>query len=63
MSRQANIFDWLYSQADAQTPVAGSNADAGELGDTVKALIPYKDDYLIFGCSQTMWLLRGDPAI
>ncbi|KKK87844.1 hypothetical protein LCGC14_2749160, partial [marine sediment metagenome] len=63
MSRQANIFDWLYSQADAQTPVAGSNADAGELGDVVKALIPYKDDYLIFGCSQTMWLLRGDPAI
>ena len=62
MSRQANPFDWTYLANDSQTPVAGTNADAGELGDIVRALIPYKDDYLIFGCAATIWVMRGDPA-
>lgn len=62
MSRQANPWDWAYAANDAQSPVAGSNADAGQLGDIITALIPYRDDYLIFGCSSSMWVLRGDPA-
>ncbi len=62
MSRQADIWDYAYLAADAQTPVAGNNADAGELGDIIRCLIPYKDDYLIFGCTNTIWVLRGDPA-
>jgi len=62
MSRQANIWDWSYLANDAQTPVAGNNADAGELGDIIRALIPYRDDFLIFGCANSLWLLRGDPA-
>jgi len=62
MSRQAYIWDWSYLANDAQTPVAGNNADAGELGDIITALIPYKDDFLIFGCANSLWLLRGDPA-
>lgn len=62
MSRQADPFDFLYAQADAQSPVAGGNADAGEIGDMVRCLIPYRDDYLIFGCANSIWVLRGDPA-
>lgn len=62
MSRQANPWDWAYAANDAQSPVAGSNADAGQLGDIITALIPYRDDYLIFGCSSSMWVMRGDPA-
>lgn len=62
MSRQGNIFDWLYAVNDAQAPVAGNNADAGEIGDIVVALIAYKDDNLIFGCSTSMYILHGDPA-
>jgi hypothetical protein len=63
MSRQANIFDYLYvAAADAQSPVAGGNSDAGEIGDIVRCLIPYRDDYLIFGCANSIWVLRGDPA-
>jgi hypothetical protein len=62
MSRQANPFDWLYGINDAQSAVAGNNTDAGEVGDVVTALIPYKDDYLIFGCVDSMWYLTGDPA-
>ena len=62
MSRQAYIWDYAYLASDAQSPVVGNNTDAGEVGDIVRCLIPYKDDYLIFGCASTIWVLRGDPA-
>ena len=62
MSRQSNIFDYLYATGDAQSPVAGGNSDAGEIGDIVRCLIPYRDDYLLFGCANSIWVLRGDPA-
>lgn len=62
MSRTANPWDWAYAANDASAPVAGGNSDAGELGDVIRALIPYKDEYLVFGCANSMWALRGDPA-
>jgi len=62
MSRQAYIWDWAYIANDAQAPVTGNNADAGELGDIIRCLVPYKDDYLIFGCANSIWVLRGDPS-
>lgn len=62
MSRVANPWDWAYAANDALSPVAGGNADAGELGDVIRALIPYKDEYMIIGCANSMWVMRGDPA-
>lgn len=62
MSRQANMFDFAYIANDAQTPIKGGNSDLGELGDIVRCLAPYKDDYLIIGCSNTVWVMFGDPA-
>lgn len=62
MSRQSDIWDYAYLASDAQSPVVGNNADAGECGDIIRCLVPYKDDYLIFGCATTIWVLRGDPA-
>jgi len=62
MSRQGNPWDFAYAANDAQSPVAGQDADAGEMGDIIRALIPYKDDYLIFGCATTMWFMAGDPT-
>ncbi|MHA2068086.1 MAG: hypothetical protein ACXABY_27310 [Candidatus Thorarchaeota archaeon] len=63
MSKQSNIFNYAYATNDAQSAVAGSNADAGEIGDICRSLIPYRDDYLVFGCANSIWVLRGDPAI
>ena len=60
MSRQAVPWDFAYLANDARSPVAGGNSDAGEIGDIIRALIPYKDDYLIFGCATSMWFLAGD---
>jgi len=62
MARQGNSWDFNYLALDAQAPVAGNNADAGEIGDVITALIPFKDDVLVFGCSNSVWYLAGDPA-
>lgn len=62
MARQSNPWDFDYTTNDAQSPVAGNNADLGEVGDIITALIPRKDDFLIIGCTQSMWVIRGDPA-
>jgi hypothetical protein len=60
MPRQANPFDWAYIAGDPGSPVKGGNSDLGELGDIVRCLAPYKDDYLIFGCSNSVWVMFGD---
>lgn len=61
-SRQKNPWDWNYIANDTQAPVAGGNSDASEIGDVVIATIPYKDDYMIYGCANTLWYLIGDAA-
>lgn len=62
MSRQLDYTDYVYEPNNAQSPVAGANADAGKVGDIIRSLIPYHDDYLIFGCAGSLWYLQGDPA-
>ena len=62
MARQLHPFDFAYVALDAQSPVAGTNSDAGKVGDIVRALIPFHDDYLVFGCASSMHYLQGDPA-
>ena len=65
MARQGNPLDWEYFPEDPTDPgraVSGQSSDAGIIGDAVTALIPFKDDYLIFGCNHSIWMLKGDPA-
>lgn len=64
MSRVFDLLDWDYGSAvsPSTVAVAGTNADVGQPGDTITALIPFSDDYLIFGCSSSIWMLEGDPG-
>ena len=62
MSRVANPWNWLYGKNDALSAIRGGNGKAGELGDVIRALVPYQDEYLLFGCANSIWALRGDPA-
>ena len=62
MSRHKNPYDWAYVANDTGTPIYGGVGDAGELGDIPRALIPYKDDFLVFGCASSMWCMYGDIA-
>lgn len=64
MSKSGDPLDYNYSAAasDKLRAVAGSSTDAGKVGDSMTCLIPGGDDYLIFGCANSIWRLRGDPA-
>jgi hypothetical protein len=61
-SRQGTLTDFDYSQTDAARAIAGTTADAGLVGEDITALIPHSDDYMIFGCPNSLWIMRGDPA-
>ncbi len=64
MSRQGTPTDWDYAVAgdDGGRAVAGTTSDAGTPGEPITALIVHSDDYLLFGCTNSIWILRGDPA-
>lgn len=62
MSRQGTVDCWTYGANDAQSAVAGGNAEAAKTPDIITATIPYSDDLLVFGGAHTVHLLRGDPC-
>jgi hypothetical protein len=63
MSRVLDPLDWDFGAAPTATSaVAGTNADVGQPGDVITALIAFSDDYLIFGCAGSIWMLEGDPG-
>jgi hypothetical protein len=61
MSRVGDYEDWDDAEEDVAAAVTGNNSDAGTIGDTITALIPFSDDYMVMGCSDSVWLMRGDP--
>jgi len=61
MSKIGDPFNFTYSSTDPLSAVAGQNADAGLVGDVVKALIPFGDDFLVFGGAVSIQILDGDP--
>jgi hypothetical protein len=62
MSRIGQPYDWAYAANDAASAIKGGNSEAQQLGDIIRALIPYKDDYLVFGCASSIWYLMGNPT-
>lgn len=65
MSRVDDATDFDYFPvADRQSPaqaVALTLAPQGQVGDIVTCLIPYTDDVLLIGCSDSIYQLTGDP--
>jgi hypothetical protein len=60
-TKVADPFNMLYTSTDPLSAIAGNDGDAGEIGDAVIAMIPKGDDFLVFGCSNSMHLMTGDP--
>lgn len=60
-SRIFDALDWDTSQTDVGAATISQNAKAGEVGDVIVAMIPYKDSYLTWGCANEIWILRADP--
>lgn len=61
-SRQGDFEDWDYSETDVGAAWALNLADAGQMGDSVMALVPHSDDCLVIFCSTSTWVMRGDPG-
>jgi len=62
MSKNEDPLDWDYTDTTTSRAVAGTAADAGLLGEAITALAPHSDDYLVIGCRNSIWRMRGDPA-
>lgn len=63
MSRVGKPYDWDYGADPTQTAaVAGTDPKIGLPGDSITALIPSKDDFLVFGCRNSIYQMVGDPG-
>lgn len=57
-----NPWSIIYNSTVPLSGVSGGDADVGEIGDIHTAAIPYKDDFLIQGCANSIWVIVGDPT-
>ncbi len=62
LTRRGNPFDFLFQEDDEESARAGANSKVGQIGDVVISLMPHGDDYVVFGSSNSIWLMSGDPA-
>lgn len=63
MARTGDPNDWDFG-ADPQptTPVAGNNGKVGQPSDAITALAVWEDDFLVFGCATSCYIMEGDPG-
>lgn len=63
-SRLGDHTDWAMSAdiSDVTRPFLIQLSEAGELGGDIVALVPHKDAYLLAATSDSLWVMRGDPA-
>lgn len=60
-TRVENPLDLLMSQDDLGSACSSQASRAGVLADELIAFIPYKDNYLILGLLNQMYIMRSDP--
>ena len=65
MSKINDPFDWTpgFGAGTEVEAIAGSSGtEFGQIGDNIKALIPVGTSSLVFGCTNSMTMITGDPA-
>lgn len=64
MSAVGDPRNWDYFPAveSVTQAVAGGTGEAGTLGDSITALVPFSDDMMLIGCLNSLWVMQGDPA-
>jgi len=60
-TRVNDPLDTDTSQTDMAAACSSQTAKAGQVGQELTAFIPYKDFYMLFGCVNSLWVLRSDP--
>jgi hypothetical protein len=63
-SRQGDHTDWDFGadMGDVGRAVAGQCSRAGEIGETITAMIPHADGSMMFASRNALWMLQGDPS-
>jgi hypothetical protein len=63
-SRQGDFTDWDYGAdvEDAGRATLLQLSQAGEIGGTVTAMIPFRDRLMLLATADSLWLLSGDPS-
>ncbi len=61
MPKVADPYNWLYSTAPLDAVNGNSPTVSGQVGDIIRTIIVYGDDFLIFGCANSIQILTGDP--
>jgi hypothetical protein len=65
MSRILDAGDWEYGYDpnDPSRAIGGTSTQlTGGVPDQITALIPHSDQYLIFGCAESLWMLTCDAG-
>jgi hypothetical protein len=67
MSAQGDALDHDYAQAESGDTgvgraMSGATAEAGKIGAPITAAFAHNDDCCIFGCANSLWVMRGNPA-
>jgi hypothetical protein len=64
MSRSGDPLDYDYGadEDDGARAMSGAASDAGLIAEPITGVRPLSDDFLAFGCENSLWVMRGDPA-
>tara|TARA_R100000808_G_scaffold23310_1_gene51595 strand:+ start:500 stop:4270 length:3771 start_codon:yes stop_codon:yes gene_type:complete len=57
--------NWNFDGTDIDgglQPIAGNSSNMPELGDPITSLFPYHETNLVFGCTNSIYVLTGDPG-
>ena len=60
--RIGDYQDWDYAAIDQSSAWVSSGATGGIISDPVTSAIPHNRDCLLVGCTDSLWVLRGNPA-
>ncbi|MFH1744300.1 MAG: hypothetical protein ABIH23_35305 [bacterium] len=55
-------FDFGGDFNDVTRAVVGQLSEAGRIGESLTAIIPFRDQELVFASANELWVLHGDPA-
>jgi len=64
MSKVGTPLDWSFASLPVGSAVKlnTTGIDTGKLGEPINCLIAHSNDYLLIGCLNSLYLLRGDPT-
>jgi len=62
MSRAGYPKAWYYADTDSGAAWATSSGESGKIGQPITALIPHTHGCLLIGCTDSMYVVRGNPT-